>query len=142
MNIKRSLIILAVGLSLAASGALSWAVEEGVQIPLMATKHHIGASGKVFISDQMIDIKARGLKPNSVYTVWFVNMKPKKHETGAGKPPYMFKTDLYGSGVYSYPLYESPFGKWQMVMVVLHPNGDPGDMKNMVGALSAKIMKK
>jgi hypothetical protein len=30
-------------------------------------------------------------------------------------------------------------GKWQVVMVVLHPSGDPMDMKNMVGALSAKL---
>jgi hypothetical protein len=40
-----------------------------------------------------MSIQARGLKPDSVYTVWFVNMKPKKHETGAGAAPYMFKTD-------------------------------------------------
>ncbi len=142
MDTKRSLIVLAVGFALVAFGALSWALEEGVNIPLMATKHHKGASGNAIISDQMINIQADGLKSNSVYTVWFVNMKPKKHETGAGKPPYMFKTDSYGNGVYSYPLNESPFGKWQMVMIVLHPNRNPTDMKNMVGALFAKLEKK
>jgi hypothetical protein len=51
----------------------------------------------------------------------------------------MFKTDSYGNGTYSAELSESPFGKWEMIMVVLHPTGDPKDMKNMVGALSAGI---
>ena len=66
-------------------------------------------------------------------------MKPKKHEAGAGHPPYMFKTDSYGNGTYDASVSEPPFGKWSMLMVVLHPTGDPMDMKNMVGALSAKI---
>jgi hypothetical protein len=51
----------------------------------------------------------------------------------------MFKTDSSGVGTYSAPLKESPFGKWQMIMIVLHPNGDPTDMKNIVGALSATL---
>jgi hypothetical protein len=51
----------------------------------------------------------------------------------------MFKTDANGFGQYSSSLSESPFGKWQMIMIVLHPNGDPTDMKSMVGALKAKL---
>jgi|TARA_B100001964_G_C13931389_1_gene464743 hypothetical protein len=31
----------------------------------------------------------------------------------------MFKTDSSGVGTYSAPLKESPFGKWQMIMIVL-----------------------
>jgi hypothetical protein len=53
----------------------------------------------------------------------------------------MFRTDSQGVGTYSSSLTESPFGKWQVLMIVLHPNGDPTDMKNMVGALSANIPK-
>ena len=68
-----------------------------------------------------------------------ISSKPKKHETGAGQAPYMFKTDSNGNGSYAAPLKESPYGKWQMLMIVLHPNGNPKDMKNMVGALSAKL---
>ena len=141
MNIKKRLVVLTVGLVTMAFGALSLAAIGGVTIPLMATKMHPEASGTAVISDQNISVHADGLKHNAVYTVWFVNIKPKKHVTGAGKPPYMFKTASYGSGTYSAPLDESPFGKWQMVMIVLHPNGDPTDMKNMVGALTAKIHK-
>lgn len=141
MNTKKRIIVLAVSFAILAFGAVSLAVAAETEISLMATKKHPGASGTAVISDQSISIRAKGLRPNQVYTAWFVNMKPKKHETGAGKPPYMFKTDSYGGGTYSAPLNDSPFGKWQMLMVVLHPTGDPADMKNMVGALSAKIQK-
>ena len=111
----------------------------GHELTLKATKNHPAAQGTALIKDNYVSIQARGLKANSIYTVWFVNMKPKKHETGAGSAPYMFKTDANGFGQYSAPLVESPFGKWQMMMIVLHPNGDPANMKNMVGALAAKL---
>ena len=138
MDTKKRLIVLAVSFAIVAFGALSWAAEGGIKVPLMATKMHPGASGTAVISDQALNIQANGLKPNAVYTGWFVNMKPKK-QTGAGTSPYMFKTDSYGAGTYSASLKESPLEKWQMLMIVLHPNGDPTDMKKMVGALSAKL---
>ena len=122
--------------------AMSWAADGGEKIVLMATKEHPGATGTAIISAQNISIEANGLKPNSVYTAWFVNMKPKKHEAGAGQPPYMFKTDSSGKGSYSSHLDKSPFGEWEMLMIVLHPTGDPADMKNMVGALSANLKAK
>jgi len=111
----------------------------GHEYKLDAIKDHPAAKGTALIKDSYLSIQARGLKPDSVYTVWFVNMKPKKHETGAGSAPYMFKTDTNGFGQYSSSLSESPFGKWQMIMIVLHPNGDPADMNSMVGALKAKL---
>jgi hypothetical protein len=112
----------------------------GHELTLDATKDHPAAKGMALINDNYMSIQARGLKSNSIYTVWFVNMKPNKHETGAGSAPYMFKTDANGFGQYSAPLSESPFGKWQMIMIVLHTNGDPTDMKSMVGALKAKLV--
>lgn len=119
--------------------SLSWASNSGQTIVLSSTAKHPDANGTVVIDKSHISLQARGLKPESVYTVWFVNMKPKKSETGAGSAPFMFKTDKWGNGSYSAPLNETPFGKWSMLMVVLHPNGDPRDMKNMVGALKASL---
>lgn len=139
MKTKNTLILLAVTFAILTIGAFSWAAGGGVKVPLMATKQHPNASGTALIGSGNISIYAKGLKPNGVYTVWFVNMKPKKHEAGAGEPPYMFKTDSYGNGTYSARLKESPFGKWKMLMIVLHPTRDPKDMKNMVGGLSAKL---
>ena len=135
MNSK-NIIIPAIVFGLLTLATLSLAT---VNLPLMTAKTHPNASGTASFSDDGLSITARGLQPDKVYTVWFVNMKPKKHETGAGKAPYMFKTDSYGNGIYNTHLSELPFGKWAVLMVVLHPSGDPTDMKNMVGALSAKI---
>ena len=139
MKTKKTFFALTVGLVIMIFGTTSLAAEGETKIPLMALKKHSGAMGTAMISDNNINIQANGLKANAVYTAWFVNMKPKKNETGAGEAPYMFKTDSMGNGTYSGKLSESPFGKWQMLMIVLHPNGDPADMKNMVGALSARL---
>ncbi len=111
----------------------------GSEYRLKATPKSPGAEGTAVVSETDISIDARGLEPNGVYTVWFVNMKPNKSKTGAGQAPYMFKTDAKGNGSYTSSLSASPVGKWQMVMVVLHPSGDPMDMKHMVGALSAGL---
>jgi len=113
-----------------------------VSFPLKGEKDSHGESGTAALADRMIRIQAEGLRPNEVYTVWFVNMKPEKREAGAGNAPYVFRTDGQGKGLYESPLSESPFGKWSTLMVVRHPTGDPGDMKNMVPALSAKIPSK
>jgi len=139
MKFNKSLTILAIMIALTAFAAVSFASQAGEKISLMATKKHPNASGTAVINDSNIQIDAKGLKPNSVYTVWFVNTKPHKHELGAGQPPDMFKTDAKGNGSYSAPLSESPYGKWQMLMVVLHPNGDSKDMNKMVGALAANL---
>ncbi len=139
MNTNKGLTVLVFTLVLVAFGTLSLASQAGEKISLMATKKHPSASGAAVINDSNIEIDAKGLKPDSVYTAWFVNTKPNKRQAGAGQPPYMFRTDSNGNGSYAAVLKESPYGKWQMLMVVLHPNGNPKDMKNMVGALSANL---
>lgn len=110
-----------------------------VSLPLKAEKDSPGGSGTATLDEGKIRIRAEGLRPDSVYTVWFVNMKPRKHEAGAGTAPYMFRSDGQGKGSYESPLSGSPFGKWGTIMVVRHTTGDPGDMKNMAPALSAGI---
>jgi len=139
MDTKKSFCFFTISLVLISFMGLAWAATDGERISLDPMKKHKGASGTAVISSNSLNIEARGLKPDSVYTVWFVNKKPKKKEAGAGTPPYMFKTNASGDGSYTAVLEESPFGKWQMIMIVLHPNGDPKDMKKLVGALKAKL---
>lgn len=134
-RIMKSLTGFFLALAIASLGSIAWAGE----LSMMAAKDHPKASGTLDLDQDKVSIQAEGLKPNSVYTVWFVNMKPKKSQAGAGTMPYMFKTDSQGKGSYEASLSESPFGKWQMVMVVLHPDGNPKNMKKMVEALSAKV---
>jgi hypothetical protein len=137
MSAKKNVAMITVGILVLAFSAFVWA--GNANLTLMADKSHTGASGTASVTDSRLKIQAKGLRPDGVYTAWFVNMQPKKQEAGAGTMPYMFKTDSNGNGTYESSLSESPFGKWSMLMIVLHPTGDPKDMKNMVSALSAMI---
>lgn len=129
------LVIAAVFLGVSFSGA----GQAGSSIRLVPTDAHPGATGSAIVDGNQIRLQARGLRPESVYTVWFVNTTPQKHEAGAGQPPYTFKTDAAGNGSYSSRLDTPPHGTWQKIMVVLHPDGDPKNMNNMVGALVADL---
>lgn len=133
----KKLTLFALVLTITSLVAFAWAGE----MNMMAGKDSPQASATLNLTASNMTINAKGLKPNSVYTVWFVNMKPTKSQAGAGSMPYMFKTDSKGEGNYSASLSESPFGKWQMVMVMRHPDGDPGNMKNMAEALAAEVPK-
>ena len=139
MNSKRMFQIALIGFISIFFISFAWASGNARTFVLEATSDHPDANGTAVIDETHVSIQARDLKPDAVYTVWFVNMKPKKKVIGAGTMPYMFRTDKWGDGNYSASLSKTPFGKWAMVMVVLHPNGDPKDMDNMVGALKAPL---
>ena len=139
MHTRRSFHIVLITLITIFISSWGWASSTGRTFVLDPTPKHPDASGTAVIAEDYINIQARGLKPGAVYTVWFVNTKPKKSETGAGTAPFMFRTDPWGNGSYSAPLNGTPFGKWSMIMVVQHPNGDPMDMKHMIGALKAVL---
>ena len=139
MNAIRKLTTISLFLAVVTLGSQGWAAT--VNLSLMAAKEAPGANGTAVLSESSLSVQAKGLKPNAVYTVWFVNMKPAKEEAGAGKAPYMFKTDAAGNGRYESAISGSQFGKWAMIMIVRHPTGDPMDTKNMVPALSAEIPK-
>lgn len=132
---KKSVVIFLLALALVSLGT-RWAA---TQLRMTPEKANPNAAGTISLSKNSLDITAAGLKPRSVYTVWLVKTTPEKTEAGAGSPPYMFKTDSQGKGTYRASLAESPFGKWQEVMVVLHPDGNPENMENMVEALTVKV---
>jgi hypothetical protein len=108
--------------------------------PLMGQEDSPKAKGTEVIQDNRLTATANGLKPNAVYTVWFVNMQPTMTQEGAGTPPFTFKTDGKGRAKYVSTLKESPIGQWQSIMIVRHPSGDPKDMSRMEDALMAKLM--
>jgi len=132
------MVAFAAAIAVLSLSTISWA---GQDLPFMPAKENPKATGTVNLSSDKLKIQAEGLKPNSVYTVWFVNMEPKKEQAGAGTAPFMFKTDAQGKGTYDANLAESPVGKWSTIMVALHPSGDAKDMKNIVPAFSAMIPK-
>ncbi|MCI0657933.1 MAG: hypothetical protein L0170_12820, partial [Acidobacteria bacterium] len=114
---------------------------EKVKIALNRSQGVQSGSGEAVIADGILSIQAKDLKPNSVYTVWFVNMKPNEEMAGVGTAPYAFKTDQQGGATFKATLGESPSGKWQMLVIVRHPNGNPKDMMTTEDALWAPLAK-
>lgn len=91
------------------------------------------------IADSALTIRVKDLKPDSVYTVWYVNMEPKHEMAGVGPSPYLFKTDKKGAAIFKAKLDAQPFGKWQMLVIIRHPKGDPQDMEHKEDALWAPL---
>src|SRR3972149_6412198 len=127
------------------AGVASAAMEE--KIMLKADKAGKGANGEAVIKEmgdqREITITMTGLKPNAVYTVWLVNMKPKMDMIGVGMGDYSFKSDDKGMGSYMASVSAMELGKWQMLEIAYHPDGDAKNMNNMGIALKAglKMMK-
>jgi len=98
-------------------------------------------SGEAVIANDTLTIRVRDLKLHSVYTVWYVNTKPEHMIAGVGQRPYMFKTDKRGVATFRAKLDEQPFGRWQVLVIIRHPNGDPQDMQHKEDALWAPLTK-
>ncbi len=119
----------------------------GQKVALKAGKAGKGASGAAVIADRGGDQKgvavtAKGLKPNSVYTVWLVNMKPKMDMAGLGEGDYSIKSDDKGDASYSATIGSADLSKWQLIELAYHPSGDPKNMKEMENtALIGKLKK-
>jgi len=124
-------------LTVVAGGALA---ADAKSFTLMGQQDSPKATGTATVKGNTLTITAKGLKPNAVYTVWFVNMQPSMSKAGAGTPPYGFKTDAKGNAKYTAGLTESPVGKWQVIFIVRHPSGDPTDMAQMEDALMTTLM--
>lgn len=98
-------------------------------------------SGEAVIMDNTMSVRVKDLKPDSVYTVWYVNMEPKHEMAGVGPSPYTFKTDKKGVATFKATLDRQPFGVWQMLVIIRHPTGNPQDMEHKEDALWAPLSK-
>lgn len=98
-------------------------------------------SGEAVITDSALTLRVKDLKPDSVYTVWYVNMEPKHEMAGVGPSPYLFKTDKKGVATFKAKLEGQPVGTWQMLVIIRHPSGDPQDMSHKEDALWAPLSK-
>jgi hypothetical protein len=117
------------------------------KVALKADKAGKGASGTAVIVDKGGDqkevaITAKGLKPNSVYTVWLVNMKPKMDMAGLGEGDYSFRSDDKGNASYSATIGSANLAKWQLLDLAYHPSGDPKNMKEMENTALIGMLKK
>lgn len=88
-----------------------------------------------------VTINLDNLKANSLYTVWLVNEKPEMSMSGLGTGDYSFKTDSEGKGQYTATINQEELAKWQVLKVVLHPDGNPKNMKNIKSAATGDLSK-
>lgn len=136
ITIAALVLVIPFPLGLAWAGNLAKTV-----IPLRLSEGVAQGSGEAVISDSSLVIRVQDLKPDSVYTVWYVNTQPREEVAGVGKPPYEFRTDRNGAARFRAKLSESPFGKWQMLVIIRHPSGDPTDMQHKEDALWAQLAR-
>lgn len=92
-------------------------------------------------SDRLLKITAFRLKPNSVYSVWFVGGGyggQGEREPGGLTGSNYFRTDGSGSGHYYYHTdkYEIDHN---LLEVAYHPDGDPANTDDMVVVLRGRM---
>lgn len=114
---------------------------EQVKLTLQRAPGLERGSGQAVIDGTTPELKAKDLKPNAVYTVWWVNTEPTMEIAGVGEAPYTFKTNRKGAGTFKATLASSPFGRWQMLKIIRHTTGDPRDMQSIEDALWAPLAK-
>jgi hypothetical protein len=117
------------------------------KVALKSDKAGKGASGEAVILDKGGDqkgvtITAKGLKPNSVYTVWLVNMKPKMDMAGLGGGDYSFKSDDKGNASYTATIGSADLSKWQLIELAYHPSGDAKNTKELMNSALIGSLKK
>ena len=127
--------------------AVAWAAGEQ-KVTFKKGPDGKGAKAEAVVKDapgaadqKQITIKASGLKPDSVYTAWFVNEKPKMDMAGVGTGDYSFRSDSQGNGTYTATVPASDLEKWSLLELARHPDGNPTNMDNVKIALKADIGK-
>jgi hypothetical protein len=119
-------------------------VSAAERITLKGGEDMRGAQGEAVIRDagsgsKEVAITASGLKPNEVYTVWLVNMKPKMDMAGLGAGDYAFTSDAGGNGRYTATVSAAELDKWQLIEIAHHPDRNPRNMDKMGIALKGEL---
>jgi hypothetical protein len=103
------------------------------------------ASGEVLIERQAmmpnlrtLGVTAYGLKPGSVYSVWYVNEQAERSPIGVKMNH--FSTDGAGKGRYVTSVYEDVLDDWRYIDVMLHPDGNPKNTGGMMPALRGDLV--
>lgn len=129
--------LFAVVLLLVSAGFSQAAVD---RLALAGEKAFKQATGEAVISDatagqKEINLKVSGLKPDSVYTLWFVSEEPSMDMAGVGRPDFAFRSDSQGSAEYSAIVAADDIKRWEKLEVAHHPDGNPTNMDNIEIAL-------
>jgi hypothetical protein len=114
------------------------------KVTLKPTADRPAARGEAVIreiaaAEQEVVITAQGLRPDSVYTVWLVNEKPRMSMAGLGTADYAFTTDAEGLGRYTATVSPAELGKWQSLKIAYHPDRNARNMKNITIDLESAL---
>lgn len=88
----------------------------------------------------LVDIRLEKLPPGKVFTVWAMVGNKKM---GVGRKPYSFKSRSTGKARFVSRLDQCPMGKWDVVMIVEHKDGNPENMAkaNLVPYVKSEKLK-
>lgn len=104
------------------------------------------ASGEVSIEPlqsrmprlRTVGVTVYGLKPGSVYSVWYADEKGQR--SPAGVETNHFTTDAGGKGRFVTSAYEDVLDDWRYIDVMLHPDGNPKNTGGMTPALRGDLV--
>ena len=105
-----------------------------------------GASGEATIEpfeSKMPDLRTlgifvNGLKPASVYSLWYADEQGKR--SPAGVKTNHFTTDAAGKGRYVTTVYEYEIDDWKYLDVMHHPDGNPQNTGGMIQVLRGDLV--
>lgn len=106
---------------------------EKLEVALKPAKGFEGAAGTVVINAKTgtdIEIKITGLKPDGLYTAFFVNVKSLMFE-GIGPDPHVLKVNENGEVNFQGTMKKDIYKKFVQVAIYLNPKGRP--IKNPLG---------
>jgi len=112
-------------------------VSEKLEVALKPAKGVEGATGSVVINAKTgtdIEIKITGLKPDGLYTAFFVNVKSVMFE-GIGPDPHVLKVNEKGEVNFQGTMTKDIYKKFVQVAIYLNPGGKP--IKNPLGVKAA-----
>jgi hypothetical protein len=112
-------------------------VSEKLEVSLKPAKGFEGTTGTVVINAKTgtdIEIKITGLKPDGLYTAFFVNVKSVMFE-GIGPDPYVLQVNEKGEVNFQGTMKKDIYKKFVQVAIYLNPGGKP--IKNPLGVKAA-----
>lgn len=119
------------------------------KVALLPDSSHPQARGMAYVfdgyftSENILKFQIKGLRPNGVYSVWFISGDVGQPIAGVGKnaAPYAFVADAAGRGIYSAVVNTSDLKQWGIVRIVRHKDGNTSnmDVQNIETALTLMV---
>ena len=88
--------------------------------------------------DRLLTVNLHKLKPNSVYSVWLVDKYAGERTPAGLTGQNHLRTDSAGNAVYKDHTSEYRLDR-NTIEIAYHPDGDPGNVKDMVVILRARL---